>query len=328
MTLHQKNNEGLNNQLIKSCVSNNYLYKFKKIKFYTSIDFIIFSIKYDYNLLLKILTEIMVKSSSPTFYKTPSSLVKVYNFTFNNRMYKIKYIHFFKGNYIWLRIDDPDALLLQHFSNLLHPIQHHVAMLECTVDFYGPNIHTLYSALKSKYVLSHSSRSKPLNLNYDDTEYAGNPRSTKSKALRLYKKEDDNGNIKYARLEIVYKRNWLKNKKIISIRDVLKMDCDTVYQPLKFKIFNHHRFIKNYVRRMEKGIFVCKANILEVLETIDKLTRMKNISSVDKFAKCFISYSCCETHLFETAFKALLTGKLFLNGKIFEMPSEFLFDDF
>ena len=65
-------------------------------------------------------------------------------------------------------------------------------------------------------------------MNYDDTEYDGNPRDTKSKALRLYKKEDDQWKIKYAILEIIFKRNWLKKKNIVSIADELGQEKEGV----------------------------------------------------------------------------------------------------
>ncbi len=325
--LRNRNNiSKLNDSLMQDFNPNNYIFHFKKINLVRSLDFIILSFSKYFNLSY-ILSIIMSQSSSSKFYKTPSSDVKAYYMNFNNKVYEIKHIFFREFNHSWIRIDDPDIPFLQYFSSIINPTQYHLAQVEFTLDFSGPNIHRLYNSLKSAYLLSYSSKSKQFKHIYKDTEYSNDLRKTQSKGLRLYKKRDAQGNIISARLEILCKRNKLKKMKINYLPDVIDISCDAVFRPLKFKKFNHDKFIKNFVNRLEKGNPECQQNILEVLANIEQLNKLKNVSTADKYAKSFISYSCYETSPFEIALKIQLAGKKFLNGGVTEIEPALLFDD-
>lgn len=304
----------------------NYLFHLKKIKLIRSVDFIIISFKKDY-IFSSLLSNIKNQFVCTKHYKTKSSDIDAYLNIFDNKLYILIHIFFRKYNHHWIRIEDPDIPLLQYLSSFLSSAEYTIAQLECTFDFYGPCIHRLYDAFKSSYVLLHSGKSKKFDPNYKDTEYSNDLRKTKSKGLRLYKKKDLQGNIKSARLELLYKRNKLKKMNVNLIQDVIDVNCDIVMKPLKFNKFNHDKFIKNFVRRLEKGIPACQGNINEIMLNIHRLNKEKNVYTAGKYAKQFISYSCYETHPFEIELKTSLSGIKFMNGGVTEIDSYLLFEE-
>ena len=300
----------------------------KKLNLLLSIDFLILSLNKNIKQLTSLLTTISMLSFNSRFYVTKSSSIKSYFINFNGRIITVKYIHFYKGTHFWIRIDDPDKDFLQYLSHLISPVGYNVVQVEFTFDFFGPNIHSIYNQLKSTYFLSYASSSKQFSFNYTDTEYSNDLRKTKSKGLRLYKKRNDKKELVSARLELLYKKTKLKKMKINSIDKVLKIKCNDILQPLHFKYFNYDKFIKNYVNRMEKGVPECREDLSKVLENIHKLIKNKNILSGDKYAREFISYSCCDTHPFEFILKFVLYDQGFFNGETFVIPYDFLFDPF
>ena len=306
----------------------NYLPHNEKIKLFQSFDFIILSLGKDKDQLTRILTHIYTYSTSTSYSKRFKSEIKTYNIVFNGKQYKITYIYFYKGTNVWIRVDDPDVPFLEYLSTVIDPLTYRVVQIEFTFDFTWIDMNRLFSELRSRYQLAYSSRANQLSLYYPDTSYSNNIRTTKSKGLRLYKKRDKDGTIKSIRMEIVYKKNLLKKLNVYTIEDAITVDNSDVYKYLQFKRFDWDIFIKNYVKRMEKGDINCQLHINEVTEKIRYYINKEEVNKADKYAKQFISYSCFDTDLFEYALKAELQNDKFLSGKVVEIHPYFLFDQF
>jgi len=305
----------------------NYLFHFKKIKLTRSLDFIIISLKTSSLLKSLLLDEIHSRCIFTQHHITPKCDVDIFYSIFNNKVYIIRHILFRQYRHSWVRIEDPDIGILQDFSRILSSSKYIINQVEFTLDFSGISIHRIYSFLKQHYYLLHSTRSKQFVHNYPDTEYSNDLRKTQSKGLRLYKKKDVTKKLKYARLELLYKKQKLKQLGIKTISDVFGITCDTVLKPLKFKKFNYDRFIKNYVNRMIKGEPQCQLDISEVLFNINKLIKSKSVVAADTHAKGFIPYSCFEIHRFETELKTRLHVIPFLQGDVTEFDSSYFYND-
>ena len=156
---------------------------------------------------------------------------------------------------ILMKIEKPNMKTLNFIHNFAveNQIQYHISSMELTFDFLTTNKEAFEAMLS--FLIQHvylKWAGKSFEHDYETTKYIGNPRKTRSKAIRIYKKEVLYENDK-ARLELILKKNILNRHNIESIKDLNKnLYYEIVNKYIEFKELRLDKYEKAYLRKLRK----------------------------------------------------------------------------
>jgi hypothetical protein len=273
----------------------------------------IFSTNKSLDPLLKTLTQDSLQTTHSRHKLSMYPYTCKYLLNHMNKNYQIV-VSYSNTNYlpILLKVHDPDKSIIKFLQPYLNNLDYyHINAVELTFDFMHFDNDVLFNFLKSSTFLRW--QSKEFDLPSVDTAYFDNPRMTRKKALRIYKKVvDDNEAI---RLEIVLKRGLLNRKKIKYIEDIDKLTTNLASKYIAFKEFNFSK----YRKRLTKLDYE-KETIDNEIDTIENIQKKNGIRNANKRAlnisKNYPNDSYLKKHPFNDSFNALVSDNSFINGNI------------
>jgi hypothetical protein len=130
------------------------------------------------------------------------------------KVYFIDIFYEFRGEVVFpsllLNIHDPDKWILSLLDSFFrdHEIVPNVSKVELTCDLFTDDVVLLYEFLQSHLFLKYN---RSCLLGYATTFYLGNPRTSRSKGMRVYLKPIE-GSKEYVRIELVLKRELIRNR--------------------------------------------------------------------------------------------------------------------
>ena len=189
-----------------------------------------------------------------------------------------------------IKILQPDRNLLLHVDELLNNV-FSISYIEFTFDFYSDHPARLYQFFKRSLFLKWPG--KKFDPGYTTTTYLNNIRQSKTKGVRIYRKEETN--IEAVRVEVVYKRKMLKKLGIFAVKDLLTIKPHIVTKYLKLMSFDFELFRARCFRRRDNS----NININDLDSIVDQIEHMidsKGIREADMYARQFAGQSCLLDH--------------------------------
>ena len=225
---------------------------------------------------------------------------------------------------ILMKIEKPNIKTLNFIHNFAveNQIQYHISSMELTFDFVTPDksiesIMEMYSFLVQHVYLKWAG--KLFYNDYETTTYIGNCRLTRSKAVRIYVKENEYGVKEKSRLELILKRKVLKRYNVELITD-LKKDVynQIISKYIEFKYLKLDIYEKKYLRKLRKRYKTLTDNeiqniLLMELDTIKNIHNNKSIVESFRYIQGQVSgpYDCIEKSDFHDIFFSRIKNRNF-----------------
>ena len=166
-----------------------------------------------------------------------------------------------------------------------------MSYVEFSFDFYSDHPARLYQFFKRSLFLKWPG--KKFNPGYTSTTYLNNIRQSKSKGVRVYRKEETN--IEAVRVEVVYKRKMLKKLGIVAVKDLLTIKPSIVTKYLKLMSFGFELFRARCFRRRDNSNINVKG-LDSIVNQIEHMIDSKGIREADMYARQFAGQSCLLDH--------------------------------
>ena len=280
-----------NKQGIVTSFSNSYRGQKAYVPFNASIDFVTITTDVSQQKLLLLVHNITSRSGSTNYYKTKAFaynrvLKCIYNY--HSSSYTIFLIQANKAFLpkLLIKILQPDRNLLLHVDELLHN-DYNISFIEFAFDFYSDHPAHLYQFFKRSLFLKWPG--KKFNPGYTSTTYLNNIRQSKTKGVRIYRK--NKASTEAVRVEVVYKRKMLKKLGIVAVKDLLTVKPPVVTKYLKLMSFDFELFRARCFRRRDNS----NININDLDSIVDQIEHMidsKGIREADMYARQFAGQTC------------------------------------
>ncbi len=173
----------------------------------------------------------------------------------SNYATEVYFFHTIKENSVYgflkLTIHDPDKKLLIMIDKFFRE-QHMVAkvtMVELAFDLFTDDVVGLYEWINNHLLLKYLK--KPFDTDYATSTYTGNPRKTKTKAIRVYMRPIA-GPKTYVRIELVLKKNVIRSKRIdVTLRNIDKLKLADYFD---FRVLDERAIVKHLIWNNRKQI--------------------------------------------------------------------------
>ena len=301
-------------QSIVTTFSNSYRGQKAIAPFNASIDFVTITTDVSQQKLLQLVHKITSRSGPTNYYKTKAfayNRVLKCSYNYNSSSYTIFLIRANKAFLpkLLIKILQPDRKLLLHVNELLHN-DYNMSYIEFAFDFYSDHPARLYRFFKQSLFLKWPG--KKFDPGYTSTTYLNNIRQSKSKGVRVYRKEETN--IEAVRVEVVYKRKMLKKLGIVAVKDLLTVKPPVVTKYLKLMEFNFDLFRARCFRRRDNS----NININDLDSIVDQIEHMidsKGIREADMYARQFAGQTCLAENEKKAKLCKAINKLSFFNGK-------------
>ena len=225
---------------------------------------------------------------------------------------------------ILMKIEEPTIEILNFIHNfgVLNNIQYKISSMELTFDFVTPDksiesIMEMYSFLVQHVYLKWAG--KLFYNDYETTTYIGNCRLTRSKAVRIYVKENEHGVKEKSRLELILKRKILKRYNVELITDLNKDVYNQIISKyIELKFFKLEIYEMKYLRKLRKLYKTLTDNeiqnmLLMELDTIKNIHNNKSIVESFRYIQGQVSgpYDCIEKSDFHDIFFSRIKNRNF-----------------
>jgi hypothetical protein len=188
--------------------------------------------------------------------------------------------------------------LIDFLDNVLCDYKYHLSKIEFSFDFKKlATADSMEFMAFNRMTLYIKRRGKPLNLNYDETQYMNNVRKHRSVGVKGYLKNDS-----FYRFEITLKTPFLNEQSVRHVKDIYSLTPSIVTERVAYRVIDFDAWRKGFHRFPEHNN---RYNEQDVEKEIKRIAREICFGDAVKYARKFVKRKkeFLRIHPFELIFK-------------------------